>query len=271
MGHSGIVLCGGKSSRMGRPKALLPWRDRTLVETVVTTLAAVVENVVVVSSDQFELPRLEALVVRDREPGLGPLAGIREGLHAVGSGLAFVASTDTPYLSASFVESMISHGCVAALEHDGHVQSLCAVYDADRADIADALIAQRRMRPLYLLQATGMKRVSAADVADPDTIRGFNQPDEYLAALRARDGGGNGVLEFFGQARRRAGRERIEIPIGTLGEVLKFAEPQLVIHREGEIARQFLISLNGRDFVRDPEIPIGPGDRVIVMDSGVGG
>ena len=99
---------------MGRPKALLPWRARTLVETVVATLRGVVEDVVVVSSDAFELPALDARIVRDREPGLGPLAGIREGLHALGSGLAFVASTDTPYLSTRFVEALLSFGSAAA-------------------------------------------------------------------------------------------------------------------------------------------------------------
>ena len=274
MRHSGIVLCGGKSSRMGRPKALLPWRDGTLLETVVATLHRVVQDVVVVSSDAFELPPLAARVVRDREPGLGPLAGIREGLHALGSGLAFVASTDAPHLSARFVEAMLSFDRAAALELDGHVQTLCAVYDAAHADTADELIAQQKMRPLFLLEASNFRLVSPDEVEDADSIRGFNRPEEYLAAVRASDrsgASGGGVLEFFGRARRCAGRARIDVPVATLGEVLKHAEPELSIVREGEIAKQYLVSLNGRDFVRNPEIPIGPGDRVIVMDSGVGG
>ena len=76
MRKSGIVLCGGNSSRMGRAKALLPWQGRTLVETVVATLREVVREVIVVTSDAFELPRLEATVVRDRESGLGPAGRI---------------------------------------------------------------------------------------------------------------------------------------------------------------------------------------------------
>jgi molybdopterin-guanine dinucleotide biosynthesis protein A len=271
MRQSGIILCGGKSSRMGRPKALLPWRDRTLVETVVAALRSVVDEVVVVSSYALELPSLDARVVRDREPGLGPLAGIREGLHAVESGLAFVASTDAPHLSPRFVESMFSHGSATALELDGHVQTLCAVYDADRRAVADELIGENRMRPLFLLEASDFRRVSADDVEDAESIRGFNRPEEYLAALRASGPRSGAALEFFGHARRRAGRARIEVPIGTLAEVLKHAEPELVICGENELAKQFLVSLNGRDFVHDPKIPIGPGDRVLVMDSGVGG
>lgn len=272
MRKSGIVLCGGRSSRMGRPKALLPWRGRTLVETVVATLREVVPEVVVVSSHALELPRLDATLVHDREPGLGPLAGIREGLHAVGSGLAFVASTDAPYLSPRFVESLLSFERAAALDLDGHVQTLCAVYDAARADAADVLIAERRMRPLFLLEASHYRLLEPDAVVDSDCIRGFNTPGEYLTALRADGGPGSAaVLEFFGNARRRARRRRSEVPVGTLGEVLSHAEPELVVCRGGELAPQYLVSLNARDFVRDPGLPIGPGDCVMVLDSGVGG
>ena len=256
---------------MGRPKALLPWRGRTLVETVVSTLSEVLPEVVVVSSDAFELPPLDATVVHDREPGLGPLAGIREGLHAAGSGLAFVASTDTPHLSTAFVTSMLSFGGSAALEQDGHVQTLCAVYEADRASRADALIAEKRMRPLFLLEASDYRLVGPDEVEDPGSIRGFNRPQEYLAALRATGAQEGAVLEFLGNARRRAGRERIEVPVGSLGEVLKRAEPELTVVRDGEIVSPYLVSLNARDFVRDPAIPIGPGDCVTVLDSSVGG
>jgi len=271
MRRSGVILCGGKSSRMGRPKALLPWRGVTLLETIVSTLGSVVEDLVVVSSEDLELPPLDARIVRDREPALGPLSGIREGLHAVGTGLAFVASTDAPYLSTRFIEAMFSFGGPAALELDGYIQTLCAVYDAKRADLADDLIAQKRMRALFLLEATDFRVISPEEVPDTDLIRGFNCPEEYLSALRSDAVPAGGALEFFGQAQRRAGRASIEVPVGTLGEVLKCAEPALVILRDEEIAKQYLISLNGRDFVRDPRIPIGPGDRVIVMDSGVGG
>lgn len=271
MRKSGIILCGGQSRRMGRPKALLPWQNRTLVETVVDVLGSVVDDVVVVSSDELELPPLDALVVRDREPRLGPLAGIREGIHAIGSGLAFVASTDAPHLSPRFVASMFSFGRAAALELDGQVQTLCAVYDADRHAIADELIASDRMRPLFLLEASDFRRVRANEVDDAESTRSFNRPEEYMAALRASGPRRGATLEFFGHARRRAGRPRVDVPIGTLAEVLKHAEPELVIHHENGIATQFLVSLNGRNFVRDPGIPIGPGDCVLVLDSGVGG
>ncbi len=59
------------------------------------------------------------------------------------------------------------------------------------------------------------------------------------------------------------------MPVVTLGEVPKPVEPELTVCREGTIAAPFLVSLNARDFVCDPDILIGPGDCVTVLDSGV--
>jgi hypothetical protein len=166
---------------------------------------------------------------------------------------------------------MLGFGRPAALEQDGHVQTLCAVYDAAAAATADALIAEGRLRPLFLLEASGFRRVRSDEVPDADGIRGFNRPEEYLAALRDAGCRAGGVLEFLGSARRRAGRARVDVPVGTLGEVLRHAEPELVVCRDGAIAPQYLVSLNARDFVRDPSLPVGPGDCVTVLDKGVGG
>ena len=68
MSRAAIVLCGGRSSRMGRAKAWLPWFGLTLIEHVVTQLAQVVDEVIVVTSASLDLPSLPARIVRDRDP-----------------------------------------------------------------------------------------------------------------------------------------------------------------------------------------------------------
>ena len=67
MDAAGIILCGGKSSRMGRDKAWLPWCGQPMIAHVVSILRPIVDEVVVVASDALELPPLEARVVRDRD------------------------------------------------------------------------------------------------------------------------------------------------------------------------------------------------------------
>ena len=185
MTTGGIILCGGLSRRMGRPKALLPWRGRTLIEHVVGILRQVVDEVVVVASAELSLPSLEARVVRDREPRLGPLGGIREGLEAMRGDLAYVTSTDAPFLTPLFVRTLLSFGTAAAPEVDGFVQSLSAVYPKSLAPRAHELIAAGRMRPLFLLEAGNYRKVLPRELPDLDSLKNLNTPEDYLEALRA--------------------------------------------------------------------------------------
>jgi molybdopterin-guanine dinucleotide biosynthesis protein A len=271
MGAAGIVLCGGRSSRMGRPKAWLPWRGRPMVEHVVGVLRRAVDEVVVVTSRELDLPSLDARVVCDREPELGPLGGIREGLAHVGAELAYVCGTDAPFLTPDFVAALLSVGGAAAPEVDGHVQTLAAVYPRCALARAEALLARGRMRPLFLLEELGYRRVPADGLPDLDSVRGFNTPREYLETLRREDPDARAVLEFLGRSRVATGRRELEVPVGTLAEVLAHARPAVDLVEDGRVARPFAVSLGGRGFVRDGGVPVGAGEHVIVLDAAVGG
>lgn len=271
MSTAAIVLCGGRSSRMGRDKAWLPWQGRALVSHVVATLRAAVDEVVVVASAELALPRLEARVVRDRAPDLGPLAGIREGLAALHAERAFVTGTDAPFVTRRYVEALLAFGCAAAPDVDGHVQTLSAVYPRSGLAHAERLLAERRMRPLFLLEACEYRVVPARSLPDLDAVRGFNTPEEYLKAVRDRDGKATATLEFLGRSRLAMGRAALEVPVGTLAEILSRTHPTLELLEGMRVARPYLVSIGARAFVRDASIPVGPGERVIVMDASVGG
>ncbi len=285
----GVVLCGGASSRMGRPKALLPWPDRksgkirTLVETVVETLAQVVSEVVVVSHPQLELPPLAAKVVTDREPGLGPLGGIREGLHARGCELIYVTSTDVPYLTPEFVRFILEQASqplqAVAPKVDGFIQTLAAAYPQRLAAQADTLITAQRMRPLFLLQAEHYAELTAESLPELDSLRNLNSGRSYIDALRARvnpdDDAYRITVELLGVAQQKTGLGQVSLPFGTLGEVLGALQercPQIDLPNAATAdTGPFLVSLDGRQFLKDPELPVGPGDKLLIMDAAAGG
>ena len=75
---AGVVLCGGQSSRMGRPKAWLPFGGEVMLVRVVRLLGEVVSPLVVVAAPGQDVPALPAdvAVVRDPERGRGPLQGL---------------------------------------------------------------------------------------------------------------------------------------------------------------------------------------------------
>ncbi len=272
--RSGILLCGGRSSRMGRPKAWLPWGNHPMVAHVVEILGSCVDEVVVVASESLDLPPLDARVVRDREPDLGPLAGIAVGLGACRGTRAFVTATDAPFLTPRFIEAMFERcgpGGAAAPSTRGIVQPLAAVYPARGAARAQRLVREGRRRPLELLKALDFRAVPLDELPDPDALRGFNTPAEYLEAVAEAFGPATATLELLGRARRQFGQPALEVPVGSLASVLGCVAPDLAVCEGGRVHPAYLVSLGGRDFVRDARIPIGPGERVVVFDASVGG
>ncbi len=268
-----IVLCGGKSSRMGRAKAWLPWFGRTMIEHVVHRLRSAVDEIVIVTSKQLDLPALDARVVEDREAALGPLAGIRDGLKAALGDLAFVTSADAPFLTPKYVEEMLDHGAPVAPRADGHVQVLSAVYPGSAWKEAEDLLSQGQRRPLALLERLGFEAIDLDPGDLPAPWQGFNTPAEYLAAARTARPDAVAQVELFGRAALGLDSPRFKVPIGMLGEVLADLplSDSLRLVEGVRLAEPYLVSLGGRDLVRYLDLPVGPGERVRVIDGPTGG
>ena len=111
MNVGGIVLCGGQSKRMGRPKAWLPFAGEVMLQCVVRLLGEVVKPIVVVAAPDQEVPPLppDIPIVRDEEKGRGPLEGLAAGLNALEGKVAaaYLSSCDVPFLQPAFVRRMI--------------------------------------------------------------------------------------------------------------------------------------------------------------------
>jgi len=193
MTAGGIVLCGGKSTRMGRSKALLPFGPETMLQRVVRLLGSVVQPIVAVAAVDQVLPTLPAsvIVIRDEREGRGPLEGLRAGLKALPPEIegAYVTSCDVPLLVPGFVGQMLdlTEGFdIAVMEVDGFAHPLSAVYCRTTLPYIEDLLARDRLRPAFLFDAVRTRRVTAAEItSDPDlrTLRNLNTPEDYQRAL----------------------------------------------------------------------------------------
>src|SRR5712672_3192112 len=150
----GVVLCGGRSTRMGSSKALLPFGPETMLQRVVRLLGTVVSPIVVVAAPGQELPSLPPSVgiTRDEREDRGPLEGLRAGLAALPAGveIAYVTSCDVPLLVPQFVErivQLLGDHDAAVLEVDGFAHPLSAVYRRRTLPQVEALLATGRPRP----------------------------------------------------------------------------------------------------------------------------
>ncbi len=203
-GAAGIVLAGGRSSRMGTPKAALEWHGSTLLWRTAGILARATGGpVVVVRSPGQELPALPpgTEVVADPREGLGPLQGIAAGLTALSgrAEAAFVSSTDLPFLHPAFVRRVLratADGADVGLPvARGYQQPLAAAYRVALAPLAADLVARQRLKPPFLFEACAVTRLDEAALrADPvlaaldpglDSVVNVNEPASYQAA-RAR-------------------------------------------------------------------------------------
>ena len=196
MSPAGIVLAGGKSTRMGVPKATLSFGPETMLQRVVRLLGTAVSPIVVVAARGQDLPVLpsSAIVTRDERDARGPLEGLRAGLTALPktADAAYVTSCDVPLLVPAFVARMIDllgdHD-IAVMEIDGFPHPLSAIYRRDTLPHVEALLASDRLRPVFLFDAVRTRRVKPEEmtVVDPElrTLRNLNTQEDYRAALAA--------------------------------------------------------------------------------------
>jgi molybdopterin-guanine dinucleotide biosynthesis protein A len=194
MTSGAIVLCGGKSTRMGSPKALLPFGPETMLQRVVRLLADVVSPIVIVAAAEQPLPELrgQVIVARDEQEGRGPLEGLRAGLTALPPHVdaAYVTSCDVPLLEPAFVRELLdlANGFdIAVVEIDGFPHPLSAVYRRAVLPHVEQLLAVNRLRPVFLFDSVKTRRVRGDEItADPElrTLRNLNTRTDYERALR---------------------------------------------------------------------------------------
>lgn len=204
MGTAGIVLAGGRSSRMGTDKASLAWNGSTLLGHTCAVLgAAGLDPVLVVRAAGQALPLLppDVAVVDDPREGLGPVQGIAAGLRAVAdrASSAFVAATDLPFLCPEFVATVVRvmdsadvDVCLPVVR--GRAQPMTAAYRTSLAPLVLELVEAGRLRPAELFERVRVLRLDAeALLADPalraadpelESLVNLNWAADYAAATQ---------------------------------------------------------------------------------------
>lgn len=198
MRKGAIILCGGKSSRMGRDKATLPFGPELMLQRVVRLLGSVVrlEDMVIVAAPSQSLPTLPegVSIARDPREFRGPLQGLATGLVALGDGFDAVYATgcDVPLLVPALVNRMFEMlgDFDIAVPFDGrHHHPLAAVYRPRVLPRIYDLLASNRMRPFFLFSELPTREVLVDDLRPIDpmlaSLQNLNHYEDYLKALAA--------------------------------------------------------------------------------------
>jgi len=104
---SGIILAGGKSSRMGTNKALIELGQVKIIENIVSVFSEIFKDIIIVSNNPEEYTYLGHKVICDIIPCKGPLSGIHAGLHEAKYFHSFVAACDMPFIQKNLIELLV--------------------------------------------------------------------------------------------------------------------------------------------------------------------
>jgi molybdopterin-guanine dinucleotide biosynthesis protein A len=276
---AGIVLAGGRSSRMGTPKAALEWHGSTLLRRTADIASRATDGpVVVVRAQGQALPALprQVEVIDDPREGLGPIQGLAAGLAVIAgrAEIAFVCSTDMPFLHPAFVRRVLraaAEGADVGLPiARGYPQPLAAAYRTTLAPVAERLVKEGRLRPAFLFDECVVTRLDEAALrADPilaaldpdlDSVVNINEPADYEAA-RSRPAPEVTIQRFGALADGHRGPEAIRA--ATMAGAAALAG--LVL------GRHVVAALNGDQITRDGETPLATGDSVSFLSADAGG
>lgn len=199
-----ILLLGGRSTRMGEPKAELDWRGEPLAAHMARVLQAAVSGpVVAVAAPEQAVPPLPSGVelVRDRVADEGPLRGVEAGLLAIGdrADAVFVASVDSPLLRPTFVHALLNaldpEDDLLVPDAQGFRHPLTAAWRTSTLRAVEAALADGVAGPGYLFDRVRTRFLDEAALlalpgiaeSDPelDSLRNANTPEE-LASVRER-------------------------------------------------------------------------------------
>jgi molybdenum cofactor guanylyltransferase len=183
---SGIVLAGGRGSRMGGvDKGLQPLRGKPMVAWAIARLKPQVDEIVINANQNLEIYRAFGYrVVADEIGGFaGPLAGLHAGLNAAAHSLAVTVPCDSPFLPADLVSRLSS----SLAGHD-----LAVAKTGDQPHPVFALMKREVREGLEAFLASGGRKIDAwyaalkvVEVAfddEADAFRNINTPEELKGA-----------------------------------------------------------------------------------------
>jgi molybdopterin-guanine dinucleotide biosynthesis protein A len=186
---TGFVLAGGKSTRMGKDKATLEFRGRTLLDNALDLGRAVADEVRIVG-DPAKFADF-GTVVQDIYPDRGPLGGIHAALKSSETGLNLVMGVDLPLLDVPFLEYLIvsavqSRAVVTLPRVGAHYEPLCAVYRTEFLGPAEQALVAGHNKIDALFTTLPLRTVNEQELVgqgfSPSMFRNVNTPEDWKLA-----------------------------------------------------------------------------------------
>lgn len=184
---TGIILAGGKSTRIGTNKAFLKIGEKTIIDQILAGFESIFREIMIVTSEIKQSCFLErSRVVPDIIPSKGPLGGIYTGLVKSNSFYNFVVACDMPFLNQDLVRYLLEERNgydVVVPEYKGRLQPLCAVYSKDCIRPIETELSRNSLKITDFFQYVRAKIITEKEIEsfDPEKLCfvNINTPQDY--------------------------------------------------------------------------------------------
>ncbi|MCS6935960.1 MAG: molybdenum cofactor guanylyltransferase [Candidatus Bipolaricaulota bacterium] len=174
-----IVLAGGRSLRLGRDKALLPWGESTVIEHVVARCQSLSDDLLVITGEKIRYSDLLRVpIVADEIVDCGPMGGLYTGLKRARYEYSLAVACDMPLVRPELVQLLaqerVHRSWAIVPEVNGHRVPTLALYHKSCLSIIEQLLSRERTSLQALLDAVSVRVIPEERVreSDPD-LRSF--------------------------------------------------------------------------------------------------
>ncbi len=177
-----IILAGGKSSRMGEDKSLLPINGKPMIAHIVEQLAPIFDNLIISGNDPEKYKFLNLPIVPDKEIGAGPLMGILSCLQKSKSELNFITACDIPQLDMGFIKKMVQIAekrgadIVVPVTGKDRYEPLFAVYRRSVIPHAEKVLESGKRRIIALFDHLNVEFIK---MSENNWYKNVNTMNEY--------------------------------------------------------------------------------------------
>jgi len=201
---TGIILSGGKSSRMGRNKAFLKVGDTTIIERVTNLMQKLFHKVILITNDPDEYKFLNLASYKDIYSRKGPLAGIHSGLTNSSTEVNFIISCDIPLITSEMIKYLVdfeTDKLITIAKADGYIQQLAGKYSNKCLSTAERILNEqvnaegrnvfqkkRDCNVLKLIEKVGAEIINAEKLSfyGKGTFFNMNRPEDYQKILELK-------------------------------------------------------------------------------------
>jgi len=163
---TGIILAGGKSSRMGRDKGFVKLGNENLIDIAIRNLSIVCSEVVI-SANHPDYENFGLKVVRDQYESIGPMGGLYSAIHQSSTPLNLVLSVDLPFVNTALLNYLVSNAqnidVVVPVTVEGRCQPLCAVYNRSLLPVLEDMIIRKDFTIRNLFTRCNVSRIAIAE------------------------------------------------------------------------------------------------------------